>query len=109
MVLPVVVPPEGNYRMVPWSRKDRPYYVYEDGRVYSTFGKGKWLKMDEKGRVLRFQFTTVSGRRVEKVLHKVVADCFIPNPDNLKYINFKDQNTHNCSVSNLEWSSSPFF
>jgi len=108
MVLPVVVPPEGNYKMVP-RNVNKPYYVYDDGRVFSTANKGKWLKIDERGRILRFYITTNSGRTKSYALHEIVAKSFIPNPDNLKYINFKDHNSHNCSVSNLEWSSSPFF
>ena len=42
--------------------------------------------------------------RREKV-HRLVAEAFIPNPDNLPCINHKDENKANNSVDNLEWCS----
>jgi len=36
-------------------------------------------------------------------VHRLVADHFIPNPDNLPEVNHKDWNIDNNHVSNLEW------
>ena len=38
-------------------------------------------------------------------LHRLVADAFIPNPDELPVVNHKDLDTHNNCVDNLEWVS----
>lgn len=38
-----------------------------------------------------------------KQLHRLIAGAFIPNPDNLPYINHKDENKLNNSIENLEW------
>lgn len=36
-------------------------------------------------------------------VHRLVAQCFIPNPNNYKEINHKDENPSNNCVDNLEW------
>ena len=36
-------------------------------------------------------------------VHKLVAQTFIPNPNNYLQINHKDENKHNNCIDNLEW------
>ena len=46
-------------------------------------------------------FVTIHGK--QEPLHRIVAKCFIPNPDNKPEINHIDGNKRNNKIDNLEW------
>lgn len=74
------------------------YYITEEGKVYSSI-QNKWLKTwaDNQG----YLVVTLQGKK--KKIHRLVAEAFIPNPDNLPVVNHKDENKSNPFVDNLEW------
>lgn len=48
------------------------------------------------------------GKSKMKYLHRLVADAFLPNPNNLEQIDHKDSDKTNNAVSNLRWVSRQF-
>ena len=44
------------------------------------------------------------GQRKTVMVHRLVAEAFIPNPDNLPWVQHKDGNTIDNHVDNLEWA-----
>lgn len=47
----------------------------------------------------------VARRRKSHGIHRLVAQAFIPNPENKPEVNHKDENKSNNFIENLEWMS----
>ena len=79
----------------------RGYYVTKCGKVFTK--KGKEVKMHiNKNGYWAFGIHE-NGKTTSVRLHRALAICFIPNPNNLPMINHKDGCKTNNSLDNLEW------
>lgn len=79
-----------------------------DKRVPTNGGtrvmKGKILKgRTTKYGYLQIGLTDKNNYRVNRYVHRLVAEAFIPNPQNKKEVNHIDCNKKNNGVDNLEW------
>lgn len=80
------------------------YEVSDKGRVRSIkFGKERILKpLRNTCGYLQVDLWK-NGEHKMYLVHRLVAQTFTPNPDNLTEVNHKDEDKDNNSVQNLEW------
>lgn len=82
------------------------YQVSNTGQIRSLrFGKTKILKVMADNRGYKSLSLYKNGKGKTYRVHRLVAQAFIPNPNNLPEVNHKDENKANNHVSNLEWIS----
>lgn len=70
--------------------------------------KGKPLKISDRGNGYLFVRLCKDSKYQNLLVHRLVAEVFIPNPNNLNIINHKDENTYNNCVDNLEWCTQQY-
>lgn len=76
------------------------YEITRDGQVVNKTN-GRVLKPQPNGK----GYLRVSISKKLQFVHRLVAEKYIPNPDNLPQVNHKDGNKLNNNVENLEWVS----
>lgn len=78
--------------------------------------EGKQIKVSNRGNVMNpvtgeiinqhkatIGYMQVNIFNKQLYIHRLVAEAFIPNPDNKKQVNHKDADKTNNNVENLEW------
>ena len=80
----------------------------------SNMGRVKSLRRNIilKSRITRngYERVNLSANNIPKLysVHRLVANAFISNPDNLPQVNHKDENRTNNHVDNLEWCTQEY-
>lgn len=85
------------------------YEIDEMGNVYCTrYEKERvihpWVEINTGYRLVRIR---KNKKTVCLRVHRLVAEAFLPNPDNLPYVKHKGDNREDNSVYNLEWGDCP--
>ena len=78
------------------------YSITEDGRVWSHKTK-KWLKPRLNTRKYKFVSLCKNREVKQKTVHRLVAETYLPNPENRPEVDHIDGNKLNNHVSNLQW------
>lgn len=84
------------------------YQITSDGKVWSL-KNCKFLKpllSGPKGKEYYYVCLSKNGVKKNHKIHRLVAEAFIPNPNNLPIVNHKDENKENNRIDNLEWVTS---
>ena len=102
---------EGYYEVDQFGRVfsvDRVVTVNDNGRVYDKTLTGKQMKQTMHTKGYKTVSLTKDGKTRMCFVHRIVAEAFIQNPDNLTMVNHKDEDKTNNFLENLEWCSAKY-
>lgn len=91
-----------------WKQyKNTNYEVSNLGNV-RRIGAKKNRKIQDSEKGYKTVYLYKNQKRKKFLVHRLVAEAFIPNPDNLPQVNHKDEVKSNNCVDNLEWCSAKY-
>lgn len=78
------------------------YFVSSDGKVFNIRGKELKPSIGRNG-YARVSINNKNEKHVRKSIHRLVAETYIPNPNNYPQVNHKNMDRTDNRVENLEW------
>lgn len=78
------------------------YAITEDGKVWSYQSKRFLATSTHRNGYLKVSLWK-DNKQKTFFIHRLVAEAFIPNPNNLPQVNHKDEDKTNNNIWNLEW------
>lgn len=99
---------EGLYQVSNLGRiKSLPHKVYNK-LIGEYISKEKILKQGSLVRGYKGVGLYKNGKEKTQKVHRLVAEAFIPNPNNYPEVNHKNEDTSDNRVTNLEWCTSKY-
>ena len=83
------------------------YGITSCGKVWS-YRRKKFLKPVADGKGYLCVNLCKDGKVKSYRTHRLVAEAYLPNPENLPQINHKDENKTNNCLQNLEWCDASY-
>lgn len=80
------------------------YLITRDGKVFSIKSNKYISQFKNKGGYINVHIY-VNGKEIKRGVHCMVAETYIPNPENKATVNHKDGNKENNWDWNLEWAT----
>lgn len=85
--------------------RNTDYYATTCGKIWSEKSH-KFMKQYVSHRgYARVYLCGIDGKDKYVAVHRIMAECYIPNPDNLPQVNHKDTIKLHNWYDNLEWST----
>jgi hypothetical protein len=78
------------------------YKATEDGKLFSV-RSNRFLSLNLKPNGYVYAEFNVMGKISYIRVHRIIAETFIPNPENKEQVNHIDGDKSNNHISNLEW------
>lgn len=87
------------------------YRAGHDGKIYRVLTRGgneqapkivkPWIGSSGYGQI----YMTRKGVRITRMVHRIVAEAWLPNPNGLPEVGHDDENKLNCRPDNLTWQT----
>ena len=85
----------------------KPYYWIDEFGICWNENTGKKLKIliNEKYKYPRYQLYTINKTRKDICIHRILAQAFIPNPNNYPVVRHLNDNKNDWRIENLAWGT----
>lgn len=87
---------------------EEQYYLDPERMAVVNARTGHCLKPHPDGAGYASVSLYKNNKGHNRTLHRLFAEAYIPNPDNLPCINHKDENIMNYNLDNLEWCTQSY-